>query len=94
MLFIVACALVGCATTPEKKYLKVGSAELKLMHSQLVEALGPNVQSSDVSFHPPGMMGLYFSNPKEERIKEKQEIERELLRRYKEPSDSYQDKPG
>lgn len=74
--------IIGCASTPEKKYRKTSTDQLRLKHSQLVEALGPDVRSSDFSYTPPGLAGLAFRNPKEERIREKQEIEVELLRRW------------
>jgi hypothetical protein len=82
LLCAAMAVLIGCASTPQKKYSKASTSELRLKHSQLVEALGPDVRSSEFSYHPPGLAGLAFSNPKEERIKEKQEIEVELLRRY------------
>lgn len=80
---LLVAFLIGCASTPEKKYAKVSTSELRVKHSQLVEVLGPDVRSSDFSYTPPGFAGLAFKNPKEERIKEKQEIELELLRRWK-----------
>lgn len=81
-LFILLL-LVGCASTPEKRYRKTSTDSLRVRHAQLVEVLGPDVRSSDFSYTPPGLAGLAFRNPKEERIKEKQEIEVELLRRWK-----------
>lgn len=74
--------LFGCASTPQKKYSGVSTESLRLKHNQCVEALGPDYRSSDFNYTPPGLAGLAFRNPKEERIKEKQELEEELLRRW------------
>lgn len=79
--FILLClVLAGCAGA---KYSKSSTPDLRLRHSQVMEALGPNVQSDSFSYTPPGLAGLAFRNPKEERLREKQEIEEELHRRYR-----------
>lgn len=80
LILLPLLLLIGCGGP---KYAKVGTRDLRLRHSQVVEALGPNAQSDSFSYTPPGLAGLAFRNPKEERFREKQEIEQELHRRYR-----------
>ena len=82
IITVILCALFafGCASTPQKKYAKVGTAELKLRHSQLTQALEGEKGQPDIEWIKP----LWFRGPsRSDRIKEKEEIEFELLRRYK-----------
>jgi hypothetical protein len=74
--------LFGCATTPEKKYTKTSTAELKLRHTQCVEFLTAEKKNIDIKFGPPLAMAMMGDGGRGDRIKEKEEIEHELLRRY------------
>lgn len=74
VLFIVL--LVSCAGG---KFSKRSTADLKLRHAQIIEALGMDANRIDVKIGHPFFMG---SGDRKDRIEEKENIERELLRRY------------
>jgi hypothetical protein len=71
--------LFGCATTPEKKYANTSTPEVKLRHAQLVQSLAGDASQPDIEWIKPiWARGASRSD----RVKEKEEIERELLRRF------------
>ena len=73
--------LFGCATT-QKKYAKTSTAELKLRHTQCVQFLTAEKKDFEFKFGPPLAMAMMGDGGRGDRIKEKEEIEKELLRRY------------
>lgn len=70
LMFLFACA----STTLEQKYAKTSTAELKLRHAQCVDFLSSQKNAIIVKFSP--------GDGRRDRIREKEEIEKELLRRY------------
>jgi hypothetical protein len=84
ILIVAVLFLVGCVT-PESKFAKSTSGELKLRRQQLVEALGSS--GGEFRFGNPIALAM-MGNPREDRIREKEEIERELYRRWKEGDSS------
>ncbi len=81
LLAIVFClGFFGCATTPQKKYASVSTAELKLRHTQLAQALTGETGQPDIEWIKP----IWARGPsRADRINEKETIEFELLRRWK-----------
>jgi hypothetical protein len=79
---LVLMMVVGCATTPEQKYVNTTTAELKLRHTQCVQFLVAEKKEIDIKFGPPLAMAMMGDGGRGDRIKEKEEIEKELLRRY------------
>lgn len=78
-LFLLTFAFAfGCAS-PEKKYSKKSTSQLLLRHHQIVEFLRSEKKDFEIKFGPPMFMG---DGGRQDRIKEKDEIEVELLRRY------------
>jgi hypothetical protein len=56
--------------------------ELKLRHTQCVEFLTGEKKNFDIKFGSPMSMAMMGDGGRSDRIKEKEEIENELLRRY------------
>jgi hypothetical protein len=80
---ICLCGLLfGCATpAPQEKYSRTSTAELELRHAQCVQFLSPEKLDIDIRLGPPLAMAM-TDDGRTDRIKEKKEIEKELLRRY------------
>jgi hypothetical protein len=80
---LVLLIFIGCATTtPEQKYSKTSTAELRLRHAQCEQFLTAEKKNIDIKFGPPLAMAMMGDGGRGDRIKEKEEIEKELLRRY------------
>ena len=79
LIFIVLAVgiLCGCQSL-QGKYSKTTTAQLQLRHEQLVEYL--NSEKKSFEFHLGNPM--FQSDPRKDRIEEKEGIETELLRRY------------
>lgn len=78
MKYFVALLLLlamGCAGLK-----KVPTSELKFRHHQIVQYLNSERGGFQIKWGNPMWGGM--GNEREDRIKEKEEIERELLRRY------------
>ncbi len=73
--------LFGCASI-EKKYERRSTAELKLRHAQCVQFLNAEKKEFEFKFGPPLAMAMMGDGGRGDRIKEKEELEKELLRRY------------
>lgn len=76
-ILLIACCF-GCATS---RMQKASTDDLKLRHAQLVESLSGS--QFNMRFGPPIMMAFAGDGGRQDRINEKERIERELLRRYK-----------
>lgn len=76
---VIVCAifLVGCATLS-----KQSTSELKLRHAQLEQYLASEKKGFEFKFGPPLAMAI-MGDERQDRIEEKESIERELLRRWK-----------
>jgi hypothetical protein len=79
LIFIVLAVgiLCGCQSL-QGKYSKTTTPQLQLRHEQLVEYLNSEKKSFEFHFGNP----MFQSDPRKDRIEEKEDIETELLRRY------------
>lgn len=75
VLLLSLFLLVGCAGLS-----KTPTSELKFRHNQIIQYLNTERRGFEFKAGPPWMGGV--GSEREGRIKEKEEIERELLRRY------------
>lgn len=78
----ITILLIGCASPEvalQKRYHRKSTVELKLRRQQLLDDVGRG--GFDLRFGSPLALAM-MGNPREGKIKEKEEIERELLRRY------------
>jgi len=75
---LIISLLCGCATTLQEKYSSTTTPQLKLKHTQLAEYLVSEKKGFEFHFGNP----LFSKDERPDRIKEKEEIEQELLRRY------------
>lgn len=81
--FLLALALIlfcGCASV-QKRYASTSTQQLHLRHHQIVQYLDATKGQFSFKFGPPGYM-MMQGDPRADRIKELEEIEQELLRRY------------
>ena len=76
-LTILACLLIGCASV-QSKYSKTSTTELAMRHTQCVQYLN-NEHGFRFAFGPGA---AFMGDPRADRIKEKERIEKELLKRY------------
>lgn len=81
--FLLALALIlfcGCASV-QKRYASTSTQQLQLRHHQIVKYLDATKGQFSFKFGPPGYM-MMQGDPRADRIKELEEIEQELFRRY------------
>jgi hypothetical protein len=97
ILLTIACtAIVGCSHIApgtqhsiqtklgQRKYASQSTDELKLRRNQIIEMLGAGRKEIDIKIGSPLAMAMMDDDGKiEDLFKEKNEIERELLRRWK-----------
>lgn len=82
LVLIISITICGCVSPEvaiQKKYSKTSTPQLKLQHRQLTDAI--NGSGWEMRFGNPIAMAM-MGPSKNDRIREKGEIERELLRRY------------
>lgn len=80
LLALVVVILCGCASV-QKRYSNTSTPQLQLRRTQIVQYLDADSGRMEFKFGPPGFM-MMQGNPRADRIKEKEEIEQELFRRY------------
>jgi hypothetical protein len=81
--FLLATVILMCSCgTLESKYANSTTAQLKLRREQCVEVLNSEKKSFDFKFGSPMALAMMGDGGRKDRIKEKEEIENELLRRY------------
>jgi len=78
-LLVLVLILTGCASI-QSKYANTTTPEMQLRHRQIEEWLVSEKNGMDIKIGSPFMM--MGDGGRKDRINEKEEIEKELLRRY------------
>lgn len=83
LLGLMFCIVFAGCATPEKKYAHVSTPELQLRRQQCVDFIAAKSNRTEFKFGPPLAMAMMGDGGLQDRIEEKEKIERELLRRYR-----------